>query len=434
MPCLCGETGWQKIYQATSEQEIFMFYQQKVTLGIRTLFSGKTISLWTAGAILSLFMIGAAFGDEYEIQRYEKIDVEANIVGVLQGSPGFADTDGTVGTTMVFDFGLTIQPSRSGTAYMQVKSGYGVGIDENIPTLSMFNHAIAGSHHAIVGSDLSMIARSSLSITEAWYEHAFGERVRLRGGKIDIATDFDTNAVANDEYGRFLSSAFVHNLALGLPDDNGFGAMLWISPNTFFDIGVGFADAAADWDNVFKNPFSILEFGLKPEIAGRQGNYRFYGWHNGGDHERLISPEITDDANYGFGLSADQEITENVILFARYGRQRGSVSQIEHAWSAGFSISGKFLRREGDILGLAYGQAVIGNDWKSLDPENGMDSGNEHRLEIYYNIRANSYLNISPNMQWVKNPGGDRGSGGVWALGVRAHFNLRNLNRGLNLF
>jgi carbohydrate-selective porin OprB len=138
----------------------------------------------------------------------------------------------------------------------------------------------------------------------------------------------------------------------------------------------------------------------------------------------INSSETSLAANYGFGLSADQEIIEGVTLFARYGSQRGSVSEVEHAWSAGLGITGKFFGRDEDTVGLAYGQAIMGKDWKSLDEDTGRDSGGERRLEIYYSIKAGNYLKISPNMQLVKNPLGDKGNNSAWALGVRAHFNL----------
>lgn len=375
----------------------------------------RTVSLRAAVIILSLLMTGAAFGQEDETPL---ADINVSVIGVLQGSPGFTgqftDTVGVTAVSGFFDFDLTMLPWKNGVAYLWLKAGRGDGIDADIPTLSMFNTTDVGS---------------SLNLAELWYEHDFfNEKIRLRGGKIDITSAFDTNETANDEYNQFISGGFVNNQAVEFPDDSSFGAMLWISPNTFFDIGVGLADAAADMDNVFKNPFSIFELGVKPEIAGRPGNYRVYGWHNGKDHERLNSPDVVNDSNYGVGFSADQKISEDVTLFARYGRQYGGVSQIEHAWSAGLSVSGKFPRRGEDTLGLAYGQAVIGKDWKSLDPDTGMDSGSEHRIELYYSIKAGNYLNISPNLQWAKNPGGDRGNGGVWAFGIRAHFNLRNLN------
>jgi hypothetical protein len=369
-----------------------------------------------AAAILSMFMAGAAFGDENEDPWYE---IAVGVTGVFQGTPGAAsaDIDGTFKPSMSFDAELTLQTPKSGTVYLMFESGEGEGIDAHIPTFSGFND----------DADDNFNLRPS----EAWYEHAFGEKARLRGGKIDLTTDFDTNAAANDETGQFLSGGFVNNPAVEFPDDNSLGAMLWASPNDLLDIGFGFADAAADWDNVFQNPFFILEFDLKPKISGRQGNYRFYGWHNGKDHERFdsLDEEATlYTSNYGFGISADQEIAEGVTLFARYGRQRGVVSETGQAWSAGLDISGRFMRRGEDSFGLAYGQALAGKDWKSLAQETGADFGNEHHLEIYYRIRAGRFLDLSPNLQWVRNPVGDRVISGAWAFGVRAQFNLSSLD------
>ena len=367
-----------------------------------------------SGAMLFLLMAGAAFGQEENKDRWYEIAV--GVTGVFQGSPGAAsaDIDGVFKPSMSFDAEFTLRTPKSGMAYIKFESGAGEGIDAHIPTFSGFN----------ADADDNFNLRPS----EAWYEYAFGEKARLRGGKIDLTTDFDTNAVANDETEQFLSGGFVNNLAVELPDDNSLGAMLWVSPVELIDIGFGFADAAADWDNVFKNPFFILEFDLKPKFADRQGNYRFYGWHNGKDHERINASDDSSAANYGFGFSADQEIAEGVTLFARYGHQRGIVSEIEHAWSAGLDISGKFPRRGEDSLGLAYGQAVIGKDAQSPDTETGVNLSNEHRFEIYYRLKANKYVSISPNLQWVKNPAGDKEINGVWAFGVRAQFNISSLN------
>jgi carbohydrate-selective porin OprB len=201
--------------------------------------------------------------------------------------------------------------------------------------------------------------------------------------------------------------------------------MLWASPGQLWDIGVGVADADGDWENVFDDIFSILELDFKPRIANREGNYRIYGWFNNKDHEDLSDPDETDEDNYGIGLSFDQEVTDVMTLFARYGWQRGSVSQVEHAWSAGSQCSGKFYGREDDTFGLAYGMAIIGDDWEEdVDEPEGIDSGDEHHVELYYNFKANDHLNISPDIQWVKNPNGDSDNDDVWAFGVRAQLSL----------
>jgi high affinity Mn2+ porin len=76
--------------------------------------------------------------------------------------------------------------------------------------------------------------------------------------------------------------------------------------------------------------------------------------------------------DYGFGLSFDQQITDTVTMFARYGRQRSSVSRVQQAWSAGLQFAVDIYGRQDDAFGLAYGQSLIGDDWKRLDLAKGL--------------------------------------------------------------
>jgi carbohydrate-selective porin OprB len=352
---------------------------------------------------------------EEEKRWYEKIDIAVGATGVLQGSAGVKKrlssegnvTDGTAS----FDLELSIPVTPSGKFFTLFEAGSGDGIDGDIPTLSGFNDAANDDDR--------------LRLSELWYEHNwFGERLRIRAGKIDLTTDFDTNAVANDEKTQFLSGGFVNNLAIELPDDNGIGAMIWFSFRDDLGIGIGFGDADGDGDDLFDDAFSIAELDFKPKIGERQGNYRVYGWLNDKEHVDLKDPDKTGEKNYGVGLSFDQEITEVLTLFARYGWQRGSVSQIEHAWSAGLQCSGKFYGRKDDVIGLAYGMAIIGSDWEDTDRDNGIRSGNEHHVELYYNLKVNDHLSLSPDIQWVKNANGDRDNDDVWAFGLRARLSF----------
>lgn len=352
---------------------------------------------------------------EYGKQWHEKIDVAVGATGVLQGSSGAKerlspDGDVTDGS-MSFDLELTIPVAKYGKFYSLFEAGTGDGIDGDIPTLSGFNDDADDDQN--------------IRLTEIWYEHTWlGERLRFRGGKVNLTTDFDASTVANSETDQFFSSGFVNNLAVEFPDDNGFGAMLWASPNDFWGIGVGVADADADWDDVFEDVFSIVEMDFKLKIADRQGNYRIYIWLNGKDHEDLKDPAKTKEDNYGYGVSLDQEITEVMTLFARYGRQRDQVAQVEHAWSGGLQCSGKAYGREDDVVSFAYGMAIIGDDWKDVDRSNGINTGDEHHVELYYNLKVNDHLNISPDIQWVKNPNGDRDNDDVWAFGIRAQLSF----------
>ncbi len=359
---------------------------------------------------------------EDESQWFNKIDIAVGATAVLQGSTGAKERLSTEGDvthgSMSLDLELTMPIMENGKACALFETGNGDGIDGDIPTLSGFNDDADNEE--------------SLRVSELWYEHRLlSQKLTLKIGKIDLnapsgwhETAFDGNAVANDEQSQFLSSGFVNNLAVEFPDDNGFGAELWVSPHDLWDIGIGAADADADWNNVFEDLFSIVQLDFKPRIAERQGNYRIYGWFNGKDHEDLRDAAKTKEKNCGVGLSFDQELTDLVTLFARYGRQRGRVSQVKHGRSAGIQCSGKFYGREIDTFGLAYGVAIIGEDWRAVDRSDGIKSGDEHHVELYYNLKVNDHLDISPDIQWVKNPNGDRDNDMVWAFGIRAQLSF----------
>lgn len=338
---------------------------------------------------------------------YDNLELALGATGLLQGSSGageLSDDGDKTDASASIDLELTAHATENGALYLHLESGSGDGLDGDIATLSGLNDDADDD--------------ANVRLTEVWYEHTFGNLVRLRVGKVDLTTDFDTNAVANSETDQFLSSGFVNGLAAEFPDDNGFGGMLWLSPSSLVDIGFGIADADADWDNAFEDPFAIAEVDFKPLIGGLQGNYRFFGWYNGKDHENLTDGS-TDEHNYGFGLSFDQQVNDSVTLFARYGWQRGEVSKVEHAWSAGFALSGATFGRENDNIGFAYGRAMIGDDWKNFDSASGVDYADEGHFEVFYNYAVNEHLALSPDIQWVTNANGDKGGDDFFVFGLR---------------
>jgi high affinity Mn2+ porin len=339
---------------------------------------------------------------------YDRIDIALGATGIVQGSSGAGDlsADGDVtDASGSIDLELTGHATEDGALYVHLESGAGDGLDGDIATLSGLNGDADDD--------------SNVRLTEVWYEQTFGESFRVRAGKVDLTSDFDTSAVANDETSQFLSGGFVNNLAIEFPDDNGFGGMFWVSPSKLIDVGLGVADADADWDNAFEDPFAIAEIDFKPCFGCLQGNYRVYAWYNGKDHENF-SDGSADDHNHGFGVSFDQQVSDIVTLFARYGVQRSEVAQVGSAWSAGFSVVGSAFGRENDSIGFAYGMAMIGDDWKNIDAASGVDSANEGHFEVFYNLAINDHLNLTPDVQFVTNANGDSACDDFFAFGVRA--------------
>lgn len=342
----------------------------------------------------------------------DKVEIGVGATSILQGQYGAdEEEDNSECASSSFDVELALPIEERGRFLFLVEAGTGEGIDPKAMSLSGFN--------ADADND------PNLRLTEMWYEHHwFGERILLRAGKIDLTAKFDVNDVANSETDQFLSGGFVNNLAIEFPDDNGFGVMALVSPVELVSIDVGAADADGDWNKISDNLFVVGQLGFHPQIGKLPGNVRVFGWFNGKDHVELIDSSKTSELNMGFGVSFDQKISETANLFARYGVQRGDISQIESALSAGLCYSLNSLNRRDDELGFAWGMAQISEDWQELDRVNGIDSGSEQHGELYYMLTLNEYLHLTPNIQWISCPAGNRDADDVWILGVRAHLSF----------
>lgn len=354
----------------------------------------------------------AAEAAEPAVKWFEKIDAAFGATGIIQGTEGVAKTpENTKADVSEYSHSLDLEVSApvpgGGKVYFHFEAGSGEGVDMKAPTMSAFNRDADGD--------------PALRATELWYEREWLDGgVRLRLGKVDLTTDFDASAAANDETTQFLSAGFRNNPVVAFPDDSGPGGMLWLSPHRAFGLGLAAADARAVGDEVFSSPFVMAEMVFSPRFGENHGNYRAYAWHNGKRHEKILKPDATGVENYGFGFSFDQRFFGSITLFARGGIQRQAVSRAEYAGSAGFEISGGAYGREGDALGVAAGAILLGPDWKKDARANGINPGDEYHAEVYYRARVNEYLAISPDVQWVRNPNGDADADDIWVFGVRA--------------
>ncbi|HNU92461.1 MAG TPA: carbohydrate porin [Spirochaetota bacterium] len=356
-----------------------------------------------------------AFAEEPEViaaKWFEKIDVAFGATGIVQGARGVAETPENTKNRVTdyshsFDIEITAPVRGGGKIFFHFEAGSGEGIDPMAETMSRFNRDVYDE--------------PAVSATELWYEQEWlNGGLRLRLGKVDLTTDFDTNAAANNETFQFLSEGFRNSPVIAFPEDNGFGGMLWLSPHDSFSLGLATADARGEGDKAFSTPFFMSEVVFSPCLVGNRGNYRLYAWHSGKRHREMFEPEDTGIKNYGFGFSFDQKFFGFLTLFSRGGMQR----QEEYAGSAGFEISGSAYGREVEALGLAFGVILLGSDWKKSARDKSINPGNEYHAEVYYRIKIHEYLAISPDVQWVRNPNGDTDTDDVWVFGARAQLNF----------
>jgi carbohydrate-selective porin OprB len=153
-----------------------------------------------------------------------------------------------------------------------------------------------------------------------------------------------------------------------------------------------------------------------------------------------LAIESPGHMKYGFGLNLEQPIADEgeTGLFVRLGWADGSNSawsytEVDSIISAGIQISGRRLGRTQDHLGMAYalqGLSGVHKDYLAagglgmLLGDGKLKYGPEKIFEVYYLIQLGRYVQLSPDFQYIENPGfnQDRGPVAVYSLRLRVNY------------
>ncbi len=337
------------------------------------------------------------------------------------------------------DIAIEAPIGEHGKAALVLEAGEGINVADEVAGLT-------GVNYDALGSD------NDIEVAQAYYEHSFRDELAvLTVGKIYPYNYFDSNEVAHDETSQFLADIFVRNIAVNWPEDfYPAGFRLTFNPHKLLAINLGAMEADGDFEDIFEDTFGIGEFHFKPSIRGRQGNYRIYGWVNGGDHEewevpgrwsggdiRILGIPVEDiswwrhwgqarrnKTGSGFGLSFDQEVSESITGFLRFGMQDERLYEAKYSWSIGGQVRGSWWKRPQDVLGVAYGQAVLGGRYERFLRRYGIDPGDEGHFEAYYRYQLNDHLSISPDIQVINNIAGSNDARTITVFGLRGQIDF----------
>jgi uncharacterized coiled-coil protein SlyX len=325
--------------------------------------------------------------------------IGAGMTGVGQYSPNTNSVDTGKGKdafdgTFSSDIGISKDVGEHGEAFLHMEYGQpgapGVESEMNVYPFTGVNR----------DADTA-----GFRISEAWYEHKlFDDKLTVTGGKLDATIYFDDNACANDETTQFLNRMFRNNSAIEFPDDNGPGVRVAIAPVDMLEVSAGVFDAAGNWEKMNTNLFTVGQVNVRPNFMEKEGNYRFIVWNNNKSHTDIMDPTMDDKANYGYALSCDQVLWDPITVFSRFGWQEPKVSTVEYSWSTGVQVSGSIWKRPDDVFGVAVGQAIPGYAYKKSRQD--MEAGFQTNLEVYYNLKVNDNLSLSPDAQFIFDPNG----------------------------
>jgi len=378
-------------------------------------------------------------------QLMEGLSLSVGMTSVLQGAHNVNGNDqlsnkedSTAGTISA-DITLNKKFGDYGEGFVYITAGQGAGLDGKIKTFGNVNY----------DADSDQTVR----LSEAWYEVYFQQiSGALAFGKLDPTKYVDTNSYANDETTQFLGGIFRNSPAVEFTD-NSLGVHFGVSPLEFFDLNLVAVDTKTEGDSAGEDIFDAMFVGgqvnFKPKFFGKDGNYRFYAWENGANHTKWADAAKDKENSHGYGISFDQELTDVIGVFARYGWQdpkvftpqydsagaldwSGSVYSIEQSWSVGPQFKGTAWGRPDDVTAIAFGQIIPSNDYKKYY---GTISGTgvelqaktENRLEWYYNYKVNEHLSLSPDLQVIWQPYGKdsaNGDGTIVIGGLRGQMDF----------
>jgi hypothetical protein len=174
------------------------------------------------------------------------------------------------------------------------------------------------------------------------------------------------------------------------------------------------------------------------------GNYReaVQDFLSGADFARygVTVPTITlhrhfGALKYGVGYNAEQEVTENLRLFGRFGWNEGqqesfAYTEVDQTVEIGGDYAGSRWHRPVDKIGLAAVSNAIKADHQRylalgglgfLLGDGRLNYGRENIVEGYYTWHAWRGMFYSLDVQHLSDPGYNRDRGPIWVGSIRAH-------------
>lgn len=279
-------------------------------------------------------------------------------------------------------------------------------------------------------------------------------------GKFSIMDFFDNNQYSHDPRTQFYNWGLMGNGAWDYPaDTKGYtqGAVIeykksnWslrfaavMVPNT--------ANGPVFDSDLSRSRSEALEIENRYRIGQKQGCIRFLAYLTEaqmGSYQKAIdwgtanqSIPMLDKVNaygrtkYGIGINIEQEINDYAGAFLRASWNDGkneswAFTEIDRALSIGGSFDGKLWHRKEDRLGLAFLVNGISKDHQNYLSKGGygfiigdgqLNYSPEIVTEAYYSFKVNGYpFWLSPDYQFIANPGYNMDRGAVNSIGLRVH-------------
>lgn len=140
---------------------------------------------------------------------------------------------------------------------------------------------------------------------------------------------------------------------------------------------------------------------------------------------------------YGFTVNGELPLADNgdTGLFARAGWNDGrtesfTYTEVDRTLCGGLQLSATHWGRPQDHLGVAIAIDALSKDHRDYLARGGngfmlgdgaLAYGEERIIEVYYNFVLLKHLTLTPDFQWIQNPGFNRARGPAHFASLRVH-------------
>lgn len=372
-------------------------------------------------------------------KAFEGVEFEGSITGVVQKTNSRGAATGKRETRHNYrgDLNVTlpISPTEDseGKLFTHFRFGQGTGVGLR-PTYTSTANTLAFEVGDVPDDSFGILAQAWYQLKLPLFRDSAGkssDSLYLTVGKIDPFVFFDQNGIADDESSQFMNNVFVHNPLLDSGGDigadkygftPGFIAKYENSRREGAEWGVSLgafgSGPGANFSGSLSDPFVIGQVETAATINNLPGNYRAYFWTNG----RSEGYDGIVRRHSGLGASLDQKLTEDLTLFSRLGYHGSGKVRFDRAFTLGAELAGKGWDRPDDALGLAVGRLRTSSDYRrdSADIDGYRASGYEDQAELFYRYKFNEAVELTPDFQWIRRPGGDGSADDVTLWGLRA--------------
>lgn len=286
-----------------------------------------------------------------------------------------------------------------------------------------------------------------------------GTRLEFKAGTVSVSDDFDKNRYANSTRTQFMNWSLWNNGAWDFAaDTRGYtnGAMVaYVSPVWSLRAGIHQMPSMANGQDLDaplrKARAENIELTLQPNAAGpilrllayrntaRMGVYRDALTMASaiGQKPDIVAQDRDGRRKTGFGINVEQPLADEgeTGAFLRVGWNDGksesfAFTEIDSAVSFGAQLSGVHWNRQDDRVAIAFASNGLSADHRDYLAAGGkgfvlgdgtLRYAREQIVEAYYRIALGKGVQLSPDFQYIRNPGMNADRGPVRFISMRLH-------------